>query len=85
MPEEPKLKILVIGGVRVELFNTDEVAKELGRCSRFVEREMRAGRLGRFRIGGRVYVRLEQLQEYVKRCEEPARVKTDAMEEAVHG
>jgi excisionase family DNA binding protein len=75
-PDRPKktekLKLLTLGGGReVELLTIDEVAKSLGQCSETIRRLIWGGHLGSIKLGGRVFVRREQIDDYITRCTRP--------------
>lgn len=66
------IKTLTIGGVRLELLEIEDAASSLDLATETVRREIWRKRLGSFKMCGRVYVRREQLEEYVARCTRPA-------------
>ena len=66
------MKVLTISGVSVELLEIEDAANSLGLGTETVRREIWRKRLGSVKMCGRVYVRREQLEEYITRCTHPA-------------
>lgn len=71
-PKKLKMKRLTIGGVPVELLEIEDAANALGLGTETVRREIWRKRMGSVKMCGRVYVRREQLEEYITRCTRPA-------------
>jgi excisionase family DNA binding protein len=67
------LKVLTVGnGLEVELLTVDEVAKSLDVHSETVRRAIWGGHLGSIRLGNRVFIRRDQLNDYIARSTWPA-------------
>jgi excisionase family DNA binding protein len=50
-----------------KFFSVRKVAEELGRSTDFVRNEINRKRLAHHRLGGRIYISLDDLQEYLNR------------------
>jgi excisionase family DNA binding protein len=66
------MKVLTIGGREVELLSIDDAAKPLGQHPETIRRAIWNKRMGSLKMCGRVYIRRDQLEQYVAQCTRPA-------------
>jgi excisionase family DNA binding protein len=67
-----KMKVLTIGGREIELLTIEDAAKSLGFASETIRREVWRKKLGSLNMSGRIFIRRDQLEQYVAQCTRPA-------------